>query len=331
MSQATVSRVLNGDRGVSPPTRERVLATIDRLGYRPNAIARGLVTSRTDLVGVIVNDITNPFYPELLEAISERLGERGLKMVLYNGWGQDEASLIRLLLEQRVDGIVFTSALVDSRLVRELAERRFPLVLANRSVDGVACDTVRTDNSGGAAAAADHLLGLGHRHIAVIAGHAKASTSRQRLSGFRTALRRAGVALPEHLVVDGHFRFDQAYDAARRLLRLAPPPTAIFCVNDLMALGALSAARHEGVAVPSMLSVVGFDAISMSSWDLVRLTTVRQPLAELARAAVDLLAARIVDPERAHEQIVFPSSLIVRGTTARPGGSSTAEERSARA
>jgi LacI family transcriptional regulator len=315
VSQATVSRVLNKDRSVSPETRQRVLAAIERLGYRPNAIARGLVTSRSELVGVIVSDITNPFYPELLEAISERLAQLGLKMVLYNAWGQEEGAFIRLLLEQRVDGIIFTSALLDSGLVRQLADRGFPIVLANRYVDGVRCDAVSTENESGAQLVAGHLLEFGHRRIAVVAGHAKASTSRDRVRGFRAALRSAGVKLPRELLVRGEFRFDRAYEGTRQLLQLDAPPTAVFCVNDLMAFAALSAARHEGVGVPDELSIVGFDAIPMSSWDVFRLTTVRQPLGDMARASVDLLVNRIADPTRPYERIVFPSELILGDTS----------------
>jgi LacI family transcriptional regulator len=319
VSQATVSRVLNDGGPVAPATRRRVLEAVQQLGYTPNAIARGLVTNRTQLVGVIVSDVTNPFYPEFLEASGHLLAERGFRMVFHNAAkheGDDE--LTRLLLEQRVDGILFLSAELESAAVRRLVERRFPIVLANRYVDGVVCDTVVTDNRRGGSAVARHLLELGHKRIAVIAGHDRASTSRDRLDAFRDELASAAVELREELVAEGEFRYDLAYEATRRLLTLpvGRRPTAIFCVNDLMAFGALNAARATRMRVPEQLSVVGFDAVPMSGWEAFRLTTVRQPLTDMAVAAADLLVERIRDVRRAPRTTTFPSTLIVRETTA---------------
>lgn len=313
-----MSRVLNDDPRVADATRRRVRAVIERHGYEPNAIARGLATRRSQLVGVVVSDITNPFYPELLEAIGQHLGGRGLKMILVNAWQQQEADVAKLLLGHRVDGIIFTSALLDSTLVHDLVRRRFPLVLANRYVDEVSCDTVLGDNAQGAEQAARHLLDLGHRRIAVIDGHSRSSTSRDRLRAFRSALDSRGVSVPEELVAAGEFRFELSYAATLALLRLPDPPTAIFCVNDLMALGALSAAKHVRVAVPEQLSILGFDDIPMASWDVFRLTTVRQPIPEMASAAVDLLAGRVIDVDRTPRTLVFASSLVERATTAYP-------------
>jgi LacI family transcriptional regulator len=320
VSQATVSRVLNGGGSVAAGTRRRVLDAVQELGYTPNAIARGLVTRRTQLVGVIVSDVTNPFYPEFLEASGEVFADRGFRMVFHNA-AKDEGDeeLTRLLLEQRVDGILFLSAELESAAVRRLAERRFPMVLANRYVDGVVCDSVLTDNRAGAAAVARHLLELGHKRIAVIAGHDRASTSRDRVEAFRAELAEAAVHLTDELVVEAGFRYDQAYEETRRLLALpvSRRPTAIFCVNDLMAFGAVNAARSARIGVPEALSVVGFDAVPISGWEAFRLTTVRQPLAEMAVAAADLLIERIRDVRRAPRTTTFPSTLIVRDTTAR--------------
>jgi LacI family transcriptional regulator, galactose operon repressor len=317
VSQTTVSRVLNGDPRVAKSTRKRVVDAIERRGYTPNAIARGLVTSRTNLVGVVISDIMNPFYPELLEAIVAQLSEHGLKTVFSNASGQPEDVYTRLLVEQRVDGMIVTSALLDSATVRRLAEQRFPIVLANRYVDGVECDTVSGDNRGGARAAAEHLLELGHERIAILVGHPQSSTSRDRFSGFREAVEEAGIELDPALVRPGGYRYDAAYAETLRLFELAAPPTAVFCLNDLMAFAALNAARSARVAVPEDLSVIGFDDIRMSSWQAFELTTVRQPLAEMARTSVDLLAQRVEAPGSSFRQIVFPSRLVPRRTTGR--------------
>jgi LacI family transcriptional regulator len=318
VSQATVSRVLNGDPRVAKQTRRRVSDVIERLGYTPNAIARGLVTRRSNLVGVPIADVTNPFYPELLEAIAGQLSGHGLKMVFSNSGGQPEEAYTRLLVEQRVDGIIFTSALLDSPTVRSLAERRFPMVLANRYVDGVECDVVVGDNHGGARAAAEHLLELGHRRIAVLLGHPAASTGRDRLAGFRAAVEEAGIELDAALLRPGGYSYDAAYAETLALLELERPPTALFCLNDVMAFGALNAARRARAAVPRDLSVVGFDDIRMSAWEAFELTTIRQPLAEMARTSVDLLAQRVEAPASSSRRLVFPSLLVRRSTTGPP-------------
>ena len=316
VSQSTVSRVLNGDPRVARQTRERVAGVIERLGYTPNAVARGLATRRTNLVGVVVSDVTNPFYPELLEAIENQLTEHRLKMILSNAGDRPEESYMRVLEEYRVDGIVFTAAKVDSEAVRMLARRRFPIVLANRRVEGVECDSVTGDNQAGARTAAQHLLDLGHRRIGILSGHPDASTSRDRLEGFVTAFEDSGAELDPVLVRVGWYSYEVAYREAVELLTLDEPPTAIFCLNDLMAFAALNAAGALGRDVPRELSVVGFDDIRMASWERFQLTTVRQPLAEMARTSADLVAQRIESPDAPYQRLVFPSLLVRRRTTA---------------
>jgi LacI family transcriptional regulator len=318
VSQATVSRVLNGDPRVAPATRLRVMEVVERLGYTPNAIARGLVTQKTDLVGVVISDVMNPFYPELLEAIAERLARHGLKMILFNAGGRDDDVYTRLLLEQRVDGIIFTSPRRDSAMVRDLARRGFPLVLTNRFVENVKCDMAIGDNRGGAQEVGEHLLALGHRRMAVITGDPRASTSHERLESFRAKLAAAGVRLADEMVVSGGFNAERAYRCAEELLKHGNRPTAIACLNDLMAFGALNAARRLGVRVPEDVSIVGFDDVWMAAWESFELTTVHQPLAEMARASVELLTARLANPKREVRRLVFPATLVVRKTTGPP-------------
>lgn len=315
VSQATVSRVLNEDPRVAPETRARVLAVIKRLNYTPNAIARGLVTSKTGLIGVVVSDIMNPFYPAFLEAITDSLREHDLRTVLFNARDQSEDEYTRVLLGQRVDGMIFTSARRNSRMVRELTERGIALVLTNRYAEVPDCDMAIGDNEGGAREVAKHLLELGHRRIAVITGDRMASTSHERLQGFRLALSDAKVELDDDLVRAAGFTSGRAKEVAEDLLGLAEPPTAIFCLNDLMAFGAVNGAIAKGVEVPGEVSIVGFDDIWMSGWESMRLTTVHQPLAEMARSSVDLLTARLAQPERPARKLVFQTRLVVRDTT----------------
>jgi LacI family transcriptional regulator len=294
---------------------------MERLQYTPNAIARGLVTNRSGLIGVVVSDIMNPFYPQFLEAIASQLGEHDRKMLLFNAGGQSpetDDNYTRILLEQRVDGIIFTSAVRDSGLVQRLVERRFPVVLTNRYTEGVPCDMAIGDNEAGAGAAAQHLLDLGHERIAVVAGHPQASTSYDRLEGFRAALAAAGHVLDDALVRAADFNPEAARAQAVELLSLPHPPTAIFCLNDVMAFGVLNAVRSLGLGVPADVSVVGFDDIWMAGWETFRLTTVHQPLTEMARSSVDLLVERLADPERSPRKLVFPSRLVVRASTGPP-------------
>jgi len=317
VTQSTVSRALNGGP-VAEGTRARILDAAARRGYAVNAVARGLVTSRSRLVGVVVADVTNPFYPELIEAIGTRLTANGRNMLLANvGNGDDEAHHVKLLLEHRVEGIIFTSAMANSVAVRRLAADGFPIVLTNREVDGIDCDVIVGDNHAGAEAAAEHLLELGHRRIALLTGQRCTSTSRDRETAFKARLRHAGVALYRR--AEAGFDQQTAFEASITLLSEAKPPTAIMCVNDLMAFGALNAARHLGLNVPDDVSVVGFDDIPMASWDTFRLTTVRQPLSAMAQEAADALDRRITSPEPQPKRLVFPSELIVRQTTSQSG------------
>jgi LacI family transcriptional regulator len=294
------------------------MEVVERLGYTPNAIARGLVTRKTDLVGVVISDVTNPFYPELLEAIAERLAHHGLKMVLFNVGDRDEDAYTRLLLEQRVDGIIFTAARRESAIVRDLARRGIPIVLTNRFAENVECDMAIGDNHGGAREVAEHLLALGHRRMAVITGDPRTSTSHERLESFRRKLEDAGERLADDMVVCGQFNAERAYRCAEELLGREEPPTAIFCLNDLMAFGALNAARGLALRVPEDVSIVGFDDVWMAAWESFELTTVHQPLAEMARASVELLTARLANPEREVRRLVFPETLVVRRTTGPP-------------
>jgi LacI family transcriptional regulator len=315
VSQATVSRVLNEDPRVAPETRARVLEAIERLNYTPNAIARGLVTSKTGLIGVVVSDIMNPFYPEFLEAITDTLGEHGLRTVLFNARNQGEDVYTRVLLEQRVDGIIFTSALRNSLMVRKLTERGFPLVLTNRYAENVECDMAIGDNLGGGRLAGEHLLELGHRRIAVMTGDPQTSTSHERLEGLRQALEQAGVELDEELVRMAGFSSARTQAETTAVLSLDDPPTAVFCLNDVMAFGAINGIRAAGLSIPDDVSVVGFDDIWMAGWQAFQLTTVHQPLAEMARSSVDLLINRLEEPERPVRKLVFQTSLVARETT----------------
>jgi LacI family transcriptional regulator len=309
LSQATVSRALNGG-AVSEATRRRVVAASESLGYRPNDVARGLVTQSTRTVGVVVSDVLNPFYPEFLEALTAALDRQGRRMLLQDAALGEDAAL-EALLRHRVDGIIMTAATGRSSVVRDLVASGFPLVLAHRSLE-VDADIVESDNRRGAGRVAELLHRLGHRRIGVLEGDGSASTTRQRAAGFRE---RAGeLGLDVETAVAG-FDPDGAAAAARRLLDRPDRPTAVFGHNDTIAIAALNAAAELGLRVPDDLAVVGFDDIRAAGWPIVGLTTVRQPIALMARHAVELLDARIAGPAAPRRHVVLDTQLVERAST----------------
>lgn len=318
VSQATVSRVLAGAARVTPATAERVRAAMARVGYVPNAAARTMKTRRTGAVGVVVADITNPFYPQVLDALSAELGRAGQRMTLWNAAAPEaggEESAVEAIQQGQVDGLIFTTVTADSTALMTALDGALPVVLLNRGVPNLACDQVVSDNVTGAGLVADYLVDAGHERIGFIGGPDRPSTAVERAAGFRAGLMRRGVELPTAYVRHGDFSHASGHSALRDLRALDPPPTAVFCANDLTAFGALDAARSLGVRVPDDLWVVGFDDVAMAAWEAYDLTTVRQPLADMVARAVELLLARIADPARPPRREVFPAELVIRGSS----------------
>src|SRR5690349_254401 len=296
VSQSTVSRVMNHDPRISAATQTRVEQAMSSLGYRPNAAARTLITGRSNLMGLVVSNITNPFYPELIETIASAAAEHDYTVVLCNTQESEDLqlSMLDLLIEHQVDGAILTSPLRESAL--EIGRRgldRVPLVTVNRKMRGQHLDSVHLDNVVAGKLVAEHLWNLGHRRIAFIGGLRSASTNSDRLGGVRTALRRLGMPLPREYVRNGEFTWQHGYDAANTLLHQPVRPTALICADDLLALGVMDAAADIGLEIPRDVALVGFDDIRVAALRQVALTTVRQPVAEMGRRAVDLLMARI--------------------------------------
>lgn len=323
VSQSTVSRALRGDPRVDPATAARVLRVAELRGYSPNASARSLVTRRTRTIAVVVADIKNPFYPELVEALHEALGRSGYRMVLVNERTdtRGQAGLAELYRGGGADGAVFVSVTIEQRVVELLTTSPVPSVLLNRDVDGADVDRVMADNHGGAGQVADLLHRLGHRRIAFLSGPENTSTSRDREAGFRKALEQRGAPMDPALRRVGEFTHRSGYQWASELLDRPDRPTAVFCANDVIAFGALDAARNLGIDVPGQVSIAGFDDIPMASWGAFSLTTVRQPLTDMARDAARILVERIEGHDGVvHQRLVFPTHLVQRTTTGPPPG-----------
>jgi LacI family transcriptional regulator len=318
VSQSTVSRALRGDPRVRPETRRRIEAAAQRLGYRP---ATGALPERTRTIGVVVADLTNPFFPSLLTPIHDELRLMGYSVVLFaerTDIPTGQEALTRLL-DRTIDGVLVTTATLGSRLNEAMGVHELPVVLLNRYVDGMDVDRVMADNHEGGRLAGRHLLELGHRRVGIINGPSNTSTCRDRFAGFTEALAEEGIEVDPALVRSGPYSHQSGYQHARSLLRQDDPPTALFCGNDIIGFGALDAAHSLGVRVPEDVSVLGFDDVSMAAWEVFQLTTVHQPLADMARSAARLLVERIESqaPVGDAREQVFATSLVKRATTDR--------------
>lgn len=316
VSQATVSRVLQDSDKVMPETRRRVLEAMERIGYTPNAPARAMKTRRTGSIGVVVAGVTNPFYPEVLDALNEQLAAAGQRMILWQSSGPADRTALDAIRQGLVDGVVFTTVTSESVALHEALHRGAPVVLVNRGVPGLPCDQVTSDNIAGGRAVATYLHRTGHRRIGYIGGPPLPSTSVEREHGFRVGLTACGASLPAELCRSGDFSHRSGHEAMTAFLAMPDPPTAVFCANDLTAFGAIDGARSLGKRVPDDVWVVGFDDVQMAAWEAFDLTTVRQPVPDMVRLAVQILIERIADPAKPTGYHRFPTELVIRGSTA---------------
>jgi LacI family transcriptional regulator len=319
VSQPTVSRALRGDPRVTDATRRRVLQAADRLGYVTSDRGRSLSTRRTSRIGVVVEDLDNPFYLELLDVLHERLERADVRMIVLTPQRNDPERVERLV-DGSIDGAILTTTHLDSPIPAQLRARRFPFVLLNRTVDDPAYASCAVDNRAGAIRLAEETLRAGHRAIAAVFGPETTSTGRDREAGIRAVLAGAGVPLPAERTRRGRFTFESGHRGCAELLTAGERPTAVLCANDVVAFGAINAARGLGLAVPDDVSITGFDDIAMAAWEVFRLTTVRQDLRRMAETAVDLVLGLVEDPQAEPERIVLPADLVPRATLAPPGG-----------
>ena len=324
VSTATVSRALNEAELVTEATRRKVLEAIERLGYRPNAVARGLTTKKTKTIGLIVSDIMNPFYPEVARGVEDVTSTYGYSIILCNTDRnpKKEAAYINLLIEKRVEGIVFASLPTDRTLLVNLERSGIPWVSAGNAIANMEQDCVVVDNVLGAYQAIQHLIGLGHKRIGHITGPLHEPVTQERIEGFRRAAANYGLDPDELPVIEADYRQVGGYAAALKMLALTPPVTAIFAGNDLMAIGALEAAHERGLKVPEDLAIVGFDDIPIAALHTIQLTTVAQPKAEIGSLAARMLLdkiERLSTGENHPNKVVLVPKLIVRRTCGAKG------------
>jgi LacI family transcriptional regulator len=320
VSQATVSRVMSSTANTAPETRLKVQAAMETLGYVPHAGAQAMKTRRTRTIGVVVKDITNPFYPEVLNELTGQLDRAGYRVVLWNAGGGSHRDALQAIRERAVDGVIFTTATGTTVELQVALEKKSPIVLINRAVEGFAADQVVSDNVAGGATVADYLCTHGRIRVAFIGGLPDASTSRDRGRGFLERMQQLGHPVPEELRFQADFSHDLAQHVSGKLLDRAERPEAIFCANDYMAFGALDALRRRGLSAPRDCWVIGYDDVDMASWPSFDLTTVRQPSRDMARAGATMLLDRLATPSLPPQHQRFPCKLIVRGSTGASAG-----------
>ena len=317
VSIATVSRVTNNSpHKVNSVTRKRVLAAIRKLDYRPNALAKGLLMKKTMTVGIIIPDISNPYYAEIVRGIQDMADQYGYAIILLNTERNQDRIIkhIYFLREKSADGIIFSGGVIHGEKVlsslKELRER--VVVIGRHRVDFSA---VMVDNVGGAAKATQHLIGLNHRRIGFIGGPDKSNSARDRLSGYKNALAQSRHPIENNLIRKGDFTPRSGFLSGKELIQ-RERPTAIFAANDQMAFGAVRAARELGLRVPDDLSVVGFDNIPFSSYFDPPLTTVEIPKYPMGAAAMEMLV-NLISKKNAERSRWFHTQFLIRGSTAK--------------
>jgi LacI family transcriptional regulator len=314
VSVATVSRVFNDSGPVNETTRRRIQDVARRLRYAPDSAARSLITRRTHTLGVLLPDLYGEFFSEVIRGIDQTAQASGYHLLVSSSHNErDEIEAALRTMRGRVDGLIVMTPDVDAQaLVMNLPESH-PVVLLNCSVDGAGWDTINVDNEGGARAMTRHLVELGHRDIAFVSGPARNVDAAERLHGFRVAMAEAGLAARTEFELPGEFTEASGYAAAHRALALAPRPSALFCANDSMAIGALSGLRDAGLRVPDEIAVVGFDDIPIARYMSPPLTTVHVAIGELgARAMRVLLDGVARKSQHVRRQETLPTTLVVR-------------------
>lgn len=323
VSQSAVSRAFTPGASVSKAMREKVMQAARELGYRPNVLARSLITRRSRMIGVVMAHLGNQYYPVVLERLSNALQAHRYHILVFMASQErgDFDHVLQEILDYQVDGIVMASVTMSSRLAAQCDDLGVPVVLFNRLQDDTRVSAVASDNVAGGREVAQFLVAGGHERIAYIAGWEGASTNRDREAGFMLGLEEVGVALFDRAV--GDYDLEQAKRATHALFDRAREkrPDAVFVAGDHMAIAVMDTLRHElGLRVPEDVSVVGYDDVPEAAWPSYNLTTVRQPTDQMVEATVRILLERIEKGNEAPQRLAIYGPLIVRGSARMPPG-----------
>jgi DNA-binding LacI/PurR family transcriptional regulator len=317
VSVSTVSRVINKTVPVDARTRSQVERAIRRLDFKPNLLARGLRSKSGHLIGLAVPELLHPALSAFVNYVEESVRGEGLQCIVGNTRNDlgIEADFIESLIRRHVDGIIFSRVSDESRVLRVLSKNHVPMVVIDRALDSEGVPTVVLDNYRAGELAAEHLIGLGHRRIACISGSPKIHLSRERVSGFRDALRRHGMDLPDSHLHEGDFGYETGIEGIGKFLASGVEMTAVWGMSDLAALGAVAELGRRQRSVPRDVSVIGTDDIEFARMSFPALTTVRQPFQEMCRRAVDLIMAQVRGKRPASMRVVLAPELVIREST----------------
>lgn len=313
----TVSRAVNDKGEIRPETRERILKAVRELGYRPNRLARAMSTQQTHLVGLIVPNIMNPYFPEVLRGVQDEAITHDYNVLVCNSDDQpeNELNILEVLASQGVDGIITFSSKIQARLLSKFADTFRPLVFVNRFFEHPSTSLLRVDNMHGAQLAVDHFVKEGHTHIGMITNKDASFSTEPRVQGFVGKLKQHNRIVEDSKIVGASPTTNGGYQAATQLLNLRPEITALFAYNDLMAMGAIRACHDMGRAVPNDVSIIGFDDIQLASIYSPSLSSVRVDKYKLGRLALQRLLAMLDQPDAVYPPMHMSVELILREST----------------
>lgn len=316
VSIATVSKVVNHTGKISEKTKKKVLVAMEKLNYKPDAAAASLRGKRTKLIGLLVPDISNPFYSEIARSIEDRSHELGLNVMMCNTDNEvkKEKAYLSLLTSQRVDGVVVASAFRSTHLLEEMINKGVPSVLIASEIPSLSMNTVTVDDYKGGYLATSYLLSLGHKKIGIISEDVRSNTPR--LAAYKDTIQEAKIPIRDEYIIKTEATIQKGYESAKQLLSLEDKPTAIFACNDLLAAGVIQAAKEINLNLPQDLSIIGFDNTVLSTTTSPMLTTVSQPIKEMGSKVVDLLLEEMEESKLYKERLLLSPELVIRQSTA---------------
>jgi LacI family transcriptional regulator len=314
VSVTTVSRVLNDKPDVGDDTRKKILKIIDEMNYNPNSVARGLVMQKTHTIGLIIPDISNPFFPQIVRAVEDKAQELGYSVILFNTDNHlaRERKAVELFKSKQLDGLIVSLSLGNEKILKDLKAENYPVVQIDRSVLDYHYPLISIDNKKSAYQMVEYMIKKGYKKIAHISGDLNTTTARDRLEGYKKALKNHGIPIKNEYIIEGEYTQNSAYQAMQSLLDLENRPRAVFAANDLSAAGVYKALFEAALEIPKDIAVAGHDDINLASLLKPELTTMRQPKYEMGERAVTILLEMINKQEFEIKDQILTTDLIIR-------------------
>ncbi|SDC35818.1 LacI family DNA-binding transcriptional regulator [Halanaerobium congolense] len=314
VSVTTVSRVLNNKPDVGDDTRKKILKIIDEMNYNPNSVARGLVMQKTHTIGLIIPDISNPFFPQIVRAVEDKAQELGYSVILFNTDNhlERERKAVELFKSKQLDGLIVSLSLGNEEILKDLKATNYPVVQIDRSVLDHHYPLISIDNKKSAYQMVEYMIKKGYKKIAHISGDLNTTTARDRLEGYKKALKKHGIPIKDEYIIEGEYTQNSAYQAMQSLLNLKNRPKAIFAANDLSAAGVYKALFEADLKIPEDIAVAGHDDINLASLLKPELTTMRQPKYEMGERAVTILLKMINKQDFEIKDQILTTDLIIR-------------------